>query len=174
MRLAASLSLKLSKYAKAARELTTGIDPGSPVDELRRAGVSPELSRYPSASLRERAQEVLDEGSVGCLMLVLGQDVLAPLLRLAREKGMRSVVVSRETGLARWAYVGFTWSEVITGKARKTTPSMSGEWSSPSRFWSVSPHPQTRLNLLYHASYFYSTNFPQNHGLKHHCEGRSW
>ena len=128
VRLAASLSLKLSKYTKAARELTAGMDPGSPADELRRAGVSAELSRYPSASLRERAQEVLDEGSVGCLMLVSGQEVLAPLLGLAREKGVRSVVVCGESGLARWADVGFTWSEVIAGKARKTAPSMSGKW----------------------------------------------
>ncbi|KAK1683564.1 hypothetical protein QYE76_044412 [Lolium multiflorum] len=128
VRLAASLSLKLSKYAKAARELTAGANPGSPADELHRAGVSAELSRHPSASLRERAQEVLDEGSVRCLVLVSGQDALSPLLRLAREKGVRSVVVGGESGLARWADVGFTWSHVIAGKPRTAAPSFSGKW----------------------------------------------
>lgn len=128
VRLAASLSLKLSKYTKAARELTAGVDPGSPADELRRARVHAELSRYPSTALRERAQEVLDDGSVGCLMLVSGREELSPLLRLAREKGVRSVVVGGESGLARWADIGFTWAEVIAGKARKAAPSTSGKW----------------------------------------------
>lgn len=127
-RLAASLSLKLSKYAKAARELTAAADPGSPADDLRRARVRAELSRTPSASLRECAHEVLDEGSVGCLMLVSGHEELAPLLRLARERGVRSVVVGGESGLARWADVGFSWAEVVAGKARKAAPSVSGKW----------------------------------------------
>uniref|UniRef100_A0ACD5UBU2 Uncharacterized protein n=2 Tax=Avena sativa TaxID=4498 RepID=A0ACD5UBU2_AVESA len=128
VRLAASLSLKLSKYAKAARELTAGVDSRSPADELRRAGVHSELSRYPSASLQERAHEVLDEGSVRCLMLVSGKEELSPLLRLAKEKGVRSVVVGGESGLVRWADVGFTWAEVIAGKARTAAPSTSGKW----------------------------------------------
>ncbi|KAF7016852.1 unnamed protein product [Triticum aestivum] len=128
VRLAASLSLKLSKYTKAARELTAGVNPGSPADELRRARVHAELSRYPSTALRDRAQEVLDDGSVGCLMLVSGREELSPLLRLAKEKGVRSVVVGGESGLARWADTGFTWAEVIAGKARKAAPSMSGKW----------------------------------------------
>lgn len=128
VRLAASLSLKLSKYTKAARELTAGVNPGSPADELRRARVHAELSRYPSTALRERAQEVLDDGSVGCLMLVSGREELSPLLRLAREKGVRSVVVGGKSGLARWADIGFTWAEVIAGKARKAAPSTSGKW----------------------------------------------
>lgn len=128
VRLAASLSLKLSKYTKAARELTAGVNPGSPADELRRARVHAELSRYPSTALRERAQEVLDDGSVGCLMLVSGREELSPLLRLAREKGVRSVVVGGESGLTRWADTGFTWAEVIAGKARKAAPSTSGKW----------------------------------------------
>ncbi|EMS49931.1 hypothetical protein TRIUR3_18408 [Triticum urartu] len=84
--------------------------------------------RYPSTALRDRAQEVLDDGSVGCLMLVSGREELPPLLRLAKEKGVRSVVVGGESGLARWSDTGFTWAEVIAGKARKAAPSMSGKW----------------------------------------------
>ncbi|PNT61239.1 uncharacterized protein LOC100824659 [Brachypodium distachyon] len=128
VRLAASLSLKLSKYTKAARELTAAANPGSPADDLRRAGVRAQLSRTPSASLLERAQEVLDQRSVGCLILVSAHEELAPLLRLARQKGVRSVVVGGESGLARWADVGFSWAEVVAGKARKAAPSMSGKW----------------------------------------------
>ncbi|XP_040379365.1 uncharacterized protein LOC102721833 [Oryza brachyantha] len=128
VRLAAALSLKLSKYEKAARELTAAADPCSPADDLRRARVAVELSRTPSDSLLERAHEVLDGKSVGCLMLVSGRDELAPLLRLAREKGVRSVVVGGESGPARWADVGFTWAEVISGKARKAAPSVSSKW----------------------------------------------
>ncbi|WVZ85991.1 hypothetical protein U9M48_032843 [Paspalum notatum var. saurae] len=129
VRLAAALSLKVSKYEKAARELTAGADTAaSPTDELWRAGVRAELSRIPAASLRDRAQQVLDEGSVRCLMLVSGHEELASLLRLARERGVRSVVVGGESGLARWADVGFSWAEVIGGKARKAAPSVSGKW----------------------------------------------
>ncbi|KAF0890444.1 hypothetical protein E2562_002818 [Oryza meyeriana var. granulata] len=128
VRLAAALSLKLSKYEKAVRELTAAADPCSPADDLRRARVVVELSRTPSDSLLERAHDVLDEGSVGCLMLVSGRDELAPLLRLARENGVRSVVVGGESGPARWADVGFSWAEVIAGKARKAAPSVSGKW----------------------------------------------
>ncbi|XP_022684257.1 uncharacterized protein LOC101754533 [Setaria italica] len=130
VRLAAALSLKLSKYEKAARELTAGADAAAatPADEIGRAGVRVALTRTPAASLRERAQQVLDEGSVGCLMLVSGKDELASLLRVARERGVRSVVVGGESGLARWADVGFSWAEVITGKARTAAPSVSGKW----------------------------------------------
>lgn len=74
------------------------------------------------------AQEVLDQRSVGCLILVSAHEELAPLLRLARQKGVRSVVVGGESGLARWADVGFSWAEVVAGKARKAAPSMSGKW----------------------------------------------
>ncbi|OEL31535.1 hypothetical protein BAE44_0007442 [Dichanthelium oligosanthes] len=128
VRLAAALSLKLSKYEKAARELTAGAAAASPADELGRAGVRVALTRTPAASLRERAQQVLDEGSVGCLMLVSGHEELASLLRVVRERGVRSVVVGGESGLARWADVGFSWAEVIAGKARKAAPSVSGKW----------------------------------------------
>ena len=129
MRLAAALSLKLSKYEKAARELTAGADTvATPADELGRAGIRVALTSTPAASLRERAQQVLDEGSVGCLMLVSGKADLASLLRVARERGVRSVVVGGESGLARWADVGFRWPDVISGKARSAAPSVSGKW----------------------------------------------
>lgn len=126
--LAAALSLKLSKYEKAARELTAGAGTASPSDEIGRAGVRVELSRTPAASLREHAQLVLDEGSARCLMLVSGHEELASLLRVARERSVRSVVVGGESGLARWADVGFSWAEVIAGKARCAAPSVSGKW----------------------------------------------
>lgn len=129
VRLAAALSLKLSKYEKAARELTAGAGTASPSDELARAGVRVEITRTPAASLLEHAQLVLDEGSARCLVLVSGHEELAPLLRMARERGVRSVVVGGESsGLARWADVGFSWAEVIAGKARKAAPSVSGKW----------------------------------------------
>ncbi|KAL6845768.1 hypothetical protein ACP4OV_024343 [Aristida adscensionis] len=129
VRLAAALSLKLSKYEKAARELTGGVAAGAdPAADLGRAGVRVELSRAPAASLRERAQQVLDERSAGCLVLVSGHQELASLLRLARERGVRSVVVGGESGLARWADVGFSWADVVAGKARKAAPSVSGKW----------------------------------------------
>ena len=129
VRLAAALSLKLSKYEKAARELTAGADAAAtPADELGRAGIRVALTRTPAASLRERAQQVLDEGSVGCLMLVSGKADLASLLRVARERGVRSVVVGGESGLARWADVWFRWPDVISGKARSAAPSVSGKW----------------------------------------------
>ncbi|KAF8714995.1 hypothetical protein HU200_027539 [Digitaria exilis] len=129
VRLAAALSLKLSKYEKAARELTAGADAAaSPADELGRAGVLVELTRNPAASLRECAQQVLDEGSVGCLMLVSGNDELGSLLMTARERGVRSVVVGGESGLARWADVGFSWAEVIAGKWRDRDVLKGLEW----------------------------------------------
>ncbi|CAL5031607.1 unnamed protein product [Urochloa decumbens] len=132
VRLAAALALKISKYEKAARELTEGADAAAgvatPAGELGRAGVRVALTRTPAASLLERAQQVLDEGSVGCLMLVSGKDELASMLRVARERGVRSVVVGGESGLARWADVGFSWAEVIAGKARTAAPSVSGKW----------------------------------------------
>ncbi|CAO2035357.1 unnamed protein product [Urochloa humidicola] len=132
VRLAAALSLKISKYEKAARELTAGAEAtagaATPAGELGRAGFRVALTRTPAASLLERAQQVLDEGSVGCLMLVSGKDELASMLRVARERGVRSVVVGGESGLARWSDVGFNWAEVIAGKARTAAPSVSGKW----------------------------------------------
>ncbi|TVU14155.1 hypothetical protein EJB05_37602, partial [Eragrostis curvula] len=129
VRLAAALSLKLSKYEKAARELAAAAaGPASPSDDLRRAGVRAELTRTPAASLRERAQQVLDEGSAGCLVLVSAREELASLLPVARERGVRSVVVGAESGLARLADVGFSWANVIAGKARNAAPAVSEKW----------------------------------------------
>ncbi|GJN27353.1 hypothetical protein PR202_gb15371 [Eleusine coracana subsp. coracana] len=129
VRLAAALSLNISKYEKAARELAAAAaGPASPAEELRRAGVRAELTRTPAASLRERARQVLDEGSARCLVLVSGREELASLLPVAKERGVRSVVVGGESGLARLADVGFSWADVVRGKARNAAPSVSGKW----------------------------------------------
>ncbi|KAK3142370.1 hypothetical protein QOZ80_4BG0345640 [Eleusine coracana subsp. coracana] len=129
VRLAAALSLNISKYEKAARELAAAAaGPASPAEELRRAGVRAELTRTPAASLRERVRQVLDEGSARCLVLVSGRQELASLLPVAKERGVRSVVVGGESGLARLADVGFSWADVVRGKARNAAPSVSGKW----------------------------------------------
>nr|XP_034594915.1 uncharacterized protein LOC117856671 [Setaria viridis] len=87
---------------RVTRELTVCANAAAstPADEIGRAGVRVALTRTPAASLWEHAQQVLDEGS--------GKDELASLLRVARERGVRSVVVGGESGLARWVDVGFS------------------------------------------------------------------
>jgi hypothetical protein len=49
-------------------------------DRIRHVAIRVELTRAPAASLCERAQQVLDEGSVECLMLVSGHEELPSLL----------------------------------------------------------------------------------------------
>jgi hypothetical protein len=108
VRLTAALSLKLSKYEKAARELTAAA--AGPADELRRAGIRAELTRTPAASLCERAQQVLDESSVECLMLVSGREELTSLFPVARDRGVRSVVVGGESVKAQAALSSATFT----------------------------------------------------------------
>ncbi|GJN12197.1 hypothetical protein PR202_ga30454 [Eleusine coracana subsp. coracana] len=132
VRLAAALSLNISKYEKVAHEIAAAATgPASPAEELRHAGVRPELTRTAAASLRERARQVLDEGSARCLVLVFSCEELASLLPMAKERGVRSVVVGGESGLARLADVGFSWADVVRGKARNTASFVSRKWRAP-------------------------------------------
>ncbi|XP_072990231.1 uncharacterized protein [Typha latifolia] len=127
VRLAAELSLKISKYEKAARELHACKAGYNLADELRRAGVRVKTDR----AIKDDVVDAVEKGSVGCLMLVSDSEGLVGAVREAKRRCLKTVVVGekKDGELKRLADVGFLWREVLDGKARKEAPRMVGRWN---------------------------------------------
>ncbi|KAG1364034.1 hypothetical protein COCNU_11G008610 [Cocos nucifera] len=134
VRLAAQLALKMEKYEKAARELLVPRVGYGLADELRRAGVvvgtvedRPEAA---DRALREHIVNTMDRGKIGCLVVVSDDSGFVGVLREARMRCLKTVVVGDEGdgALKRCADANFSWKDVISGKARKEAESAVGKW----------------------------------------------
>lgn len=153
--LLASMAANMEKYRKAAAILfsassskvivpTRGGAVYELADELRRAGVR--VRRIPaglppdvvSRALTDHVGEVVHRRAAGCLVLVSADPELVRVVRDARACGIKTVVVGdldgRQGGrgeggmLKRLADAGFTWQEVLSGKARNEAPKVTGRW----------------------------------------------
>ncbi|RZR91780.1 hypothetical protein BHM03_00019960 [Ensete ventricosum] len=134
VRLVAALSLKMEKYKKAARELLTPKVGYGLADELRRAGVVVRtVDDRPEAAdraLREHMVETMDRGKVGCLVLVSDDSGFLGVMREARIRCLKTVVVGDEGDgvLKRCADSALSWKDVVSGKAKKEAASAVGRW----------------------------------------------
>ncbi|URE13584.1 hypothetical protein MUK42_22799 [Musa troglodytarum] len=134
VRLVAALSLKMEKYKKAARELLTPEVGYGLADELRRAGVVVRtVDDRPEAAdraLREHMVETMDRGKVGCLVLVSDDSGFLGVMREARMRCLKTVVVGDEGdgALKRFADSALSWKDVVSGKAKKEAASAVGKW----------------------------------------------
>lgn len=134
VRLKAQLDMKMEKYRKAAREILIPRAGNTLGDELQRAGVSirivegrPEAARR---ALAEHMVETIDGGRVGCLVLVSNNIGFAGIIREARTRGMKTVVVGDDGdgSLKRCADSSFSWKDVVSGKAREGGGSAVLKW----------------------------------------------
>lgn len=124
----------MHKYEKAARELLNPEAGYRLADELLRAGVVvrtvedlPEASNY---ALRDHMVETMDQGKVRCLMLVSDDAGFLGVIREARTRCLKTVVVGHEADgvLRRCADAALMWKDVVSGKAKKAAPTTLGKW----------------------------------------------
>ncbi|XP_039131088.1 uncharacterized protein LOC120267480 [Dioscorea cayenensis subsp. rotundata] len=132
--LAAKLSMKMEKYRRAERDVLVPKIGYGLADELRRAGVLVRtVDDRPEAAdraIREHMVDTMDRRRVGCLMLVSDDAGFAGVLREARMRCLKTVVVGDEGDgvLKRCADAAFSWKEVSSGKARKEASSVVEKW----------------------------------------------
>ncbi|KAG6500800.1 uncharacterized protein LOC121997356 [Zingiber officinale] len=134
VRLVGALSLKMQKYEKAARELLNPEAGYCLADELRRAGVVvrtvEDIPVTADRALKDHMMETMDRGKVGCLMLVSDDAGFLGVIREARTRGLKTVVVGHEADgvLRRCADASLLWKDVVSGKAKKAAPTTVGKW----------------------------------------------
>lgn len=129
------MSAKMHKYRTAARDLLGRPAVGCGVgDEIRRAGflvrVVADKPEAADAALRREVVGLVERRAVGCVVLVSDDLGFAGVVGMARERGVRTVVVGGDAGggLRRCADSGFVWREVVSGKARKEAGVVVGRW----------------------------------------------
>ncbi|XP_010276780.1 PREDICTED: uncharacterized protein LOC104611439 [Nelumbo nucifera] len=134
VKLVAKFSMKMEKYKKAVRDVLTPKVGYGLADELKRAGFWVQtVSDKPQAAdiaLRNRMVEMMDKRRVECLVLVSDDSDFLDVLREARLRCLKTVVVGDNNNgdLKRCADVGFSWKEVLLGKAKKEASSVLGKW----------------------------------------------
>lgn len=134
MKLVAKFSMKMEKYKKAVRDVLTPKVGYGLADELKRAGFWVRtVSDKPQAAdiaLRNHMVDMMDRRRVECLVLVSDDSDFKEVLKEARLRCLKTVVVgdSNDGALKRTADTGFSWQEIMMGKAKKEAVSVVGRW----------------------------------------------
>lgn len=132
--LVAKYSIKMDKYRNAARDVLTPKVAYGLAEELKRAGFWVRtVSDEPQAAdveLRSHMMDMMDKRKVECLILVSDDSDLVEILREARFRCLKTVVVGDITdcALKRTANAAFSWQEIMRGKAKKEAGSVVGKW----------------------------------------------
>ncbi|KAL9246795.1 hypothetical protein vseg_020288 [Gypsophila vaccaria] len=127
-------AVKMEKYKNAARDVLTPRVGYGLADELRRAGFwVGTVSDKPQAAdvaLRGRIVDLMDRGEVHCVVLVSDDSGFVGVLKEAKERCVKTVVVgdTDEGVLKRTADACFSWREIIVGKAKTQAVSVVGRW----------------------------------------------
>ncbi|KAF5728761.1 hypothetical protein HS088_TW21G00913 [Tripterygium wilfordii] len=132
--LVAKYSMKMNKYKNASRDVLTPKVGYGLADELKRAGfwVRTESDKPQAAdvALRDHMVEMMDRRKVECLMLVSDDSDFVNVLKEAKLRCLKTVVVGdiNDGALKRVADAGFSWREILMGKAKKEAVSVLGQW----------------------------------------------
>lgn len=132
--LVAKYSMKMEQYKRAARTVLTPEIGYGLADELKRAGFWVKtVSDKPQAAdiaLRTHMVDVMDKRKADCLFLVSDDSDFVDVLKEAKERCLRTVVVGdvNEGALKRVSDASFSWKEVLMGKAKKEAGSVVGKW----------------------------------------------
>lgn len=134
VKLVGKYSMKMQKYENVSRDILTPKVGYGLADELKRAGFwVKEVSDKPQAAdvaLRDHVVDLMDKRRVECLVLVSDDSDFVDVLKEARERCLKTVVVGdiRDGALKRVANAGFSWQDIMMGKAKKEAPSVVGKW----------------------------------------------
>lgn len=127
-------SMKMDKYKNAARDILTPKVGYGLAEDLKRAGFWVKtVSDKPQAAdvaLRRNMVDMMDHRSIQCLVLVSDDSDFVGVLKEARERCLKTVVVGdNDDGvLKRNADASFSWMDILIGKAKKQAVSVVGQW----------------------------------------------
>ncbi|KAJ0030893.1 hypothetical protein Pint_13761 [Pistacia integerrima] len=134
LNLVAKYSMKMEKYKRAARDVLTPKVGYGLADELERAGFWVRMvSDKPQAAdvaLRNHIVEMMDKRKIECLVLVSDDSDFVEVLKEAKLRCLKTVVVGdiNDGALKRVADAGFSWRDILMGKAKKEAVSVVGKW----------------------------------------------
>ncbi|XWS61915.1 hypothetical protein CRYUN_Cryun07bG0165500 [Craigia yunnanensis] len=134
VKLVAKYSMKMEKYKNAARDVLTPKVGYGLADDLKRAGFwVGTVSNRPQAAdvaLRDHMVDVMDKRKAECLVLVSDDSDFVDVLKEAKLRCLKTVVVGDINGgaLKRVADAEFSWTEILMGKAKKEAVSVVGKW----------------------------------------------
>lgn len=132
--LVAKFSMKMDKYKNASRDVLTPKVGYGLADELKRAGFWVKtVSDKPQAAdvaLRDQMVDMMDKKSANCLVLVSDDSDFVEVLKEAKMRCLKTVVVGdlNDGALKRVADSAFSWGEIMMGKAKKEAVTVVGRW----------------------------------------------
>ncbi|KAL0369503.1 UNVERIFIED_CONTAM: hypothetical protein Sangu_0268400 [Sesamum angustifolium] len=155
VQMVARYAMKMEKYRNAARDILTPKVGYGLADELKRAGFWVRtVSDKPQAAdvaLRNQMVDMMDRRIVECLFLVSDDSDFVEILKEARLRCLKTVVVGDISDgiLKRTADAAFSWQEIMMGKAKKEAVSVVGRWKDQSVLqkleWKYDPETEKKL-----------------------------
>lgn len=121
------LSLNLSRYEKAHRELFGRCE--NAIDEVKRAGFRVLVGGGDSTV--HVCRELENQQRVNLAVIVSDDLEFVRVLIEMRRKGVKSVVIGElkgDNGIKRHGDVGFCWREVLAGKVKEEGPKVVARW----------------------------------------------
>ncbi|XP_015571651.2 uncharacterized protein LOC8272138 [Ricinus communis] len=153
--LVAKYAMKMQKYKNAARDVLTPKVGYGLADELKRAGFwVTTVSDKPQAAdvaLREHIVDMMDKRRAECLVLVSDDSDFVGVLKEAKLRCVKTVVVGdiNDGALKRVADAEFSWQEILMGKAKKEAVSVVGKWKDRDILkkleWTYNPEEQKKF-----------------------------
>ncbi|KAK9276876.1 hypothetical protein L1049_006413 [Liquidambar formosana] len=153
--LVAKFSMKMEKYKNCARDVLTPKVGYGLADELKRAGFwvhsVPDKPQAADIALRNHMVDMMDKRRVECLVLVSDDSDFVDVLKEARLRCLKTVVVGdiSDGALKRAADTGFSWKEIMMGKAKKEAVTVMGRWKDRDVLkrleWTYNPEMEKRV-----------------------------
>lgn len=155
VKLVARYAMKMQKYKNAVRGVLTPKVGYGLADELKRAGFwVRRVSDRPQAAdvaLRDHMVDLMDKRRAECLVLVSDDSDFVGVLKEAKFRCLKTVVVGdvNDGVLKRAADAGFSWQEILMGKAKKEAVSVVGRWKDQDILkkleWTYNPEEEKTL-----------------------------
>ncbi|CAK7342073.1 unnamed protein product [Dovyalis caffra] len=154
--LVAKYAMKMQKYKNAARDILAQKVGYVLSDELKRAGfwvrnVS-DKPRVADVAMRDHMVDMMDKRRAECLVLVSKNSDFVPVLKEAKLRCLKTIVVGdvNDGALKRVADAGFSWQEILMGKAKKEAETVVGRWKDRNILkrleWTYNPEVEKTLH----------------------------
>ncbi|KAB5564399.1 hypothetical protein DKX38_004453 [Salix brachista] len=160
--LVAKYAMKMQKYKNAARDILTPKVGYGLADELKRAGfwVRTVLDKPQAAdvALKDHMVDMMDKRRAECLVLVSDDSDFVHVLKEAKSRCLKTVVVGdvNDGALKRVADAGFSWQEILMGKAKKDAETVVGRWKDRDVLkrleWTYNPEVEKNLHGMVYES----------------------
>ncbi|GAB2229291.1 hypothetical protein Droror1_Dr00023429 [Drosera rotundifolia] len=127
-------AMKMEKHRNAVRDVVTSKVGYGFADELKRVGFWVQMvSEKPQTAvlaLRSHIVDMMDRKNVECIVLVSNDLDFINVIKEARERCIKTVVVGdlNDGVLKRNVDACFSWKEILLGKAKKAAVSVIGKW----------------------------------------------